>query len=164
LWLLLLGLGLFGAGFGLTVTPRSSAAMDALGRGAFGMASAGVTVARMVGMAVGLAVLTAFGTSRIEALSLILTDQAARDAALPPALQGRPLGDPLVIAALEEFASGQAASILSGLFLIASVVLLAAILPTLLMHSPRTLPGHATIPADGADEGDGDEARPVLAL
>jgi MFS family permease len=164
LWLLLLGLGLFGAGFGLTVTPRSSAAMDALGRGAFGMASAGVTVARMIGMAVGLAVLTAFGTSRIEALSLILTDQAARDAALPPALQGRPLGDPLVIAALEEYASGQAASILSGLFLIASVVLLAAILPTLLMHGPRALPGRATIAADGAHEGDGEEARPALAL
>ena len=166
LWLLLVGLALFGAGFGLTVTPRSSAAMDALGRGAFGMASAGVTVARMIGMAIGLAVLTGFGTSRIEALSVVLTDQAARDAVLPPALQGRPLGDPLVIAALETFASGQAAAILSGLFLVSSAVLLAAILPTLLMHGPRRLPGRATIAADDADEGEGEteEARPALAL
>jgi MFS family permease len=164
LWLLLLGLALFGVGFGLTVTPRSSAAVDALGRSAFGMASAGVTVARMVGMAIGLAVLTGFGTGRIEALSLVLTDQAARDAVLPPVLQGRPIGDPLVIAALEDFAASQAAAILGGLFLVSAVVLLLAVLPTLLMHGPRRLPGHATIAADGADEGDDEGARTALAL
>ena len=48
----------FGLGFGLTVTPRSTAAVEAAGRRAFGTASAVVTVARMIGMAVGLAILT----------------------------------------------------------------------------------------------------------
>ena len=98
---LLAGLALFGFGFGLTVTPRSTAAVEALGSRAFGMASAGVTVARMAGMAVGLAVLTGFGSNRIQALSVVLTDQAARDAVLPAALRGRPLHDLLVVNALE---------------------------------------------------------------
>ncbi|HYC06834.1 MAG TPA: MFS transporter, partial [Candidatus Binatia bacterium] len=60
-----LSLAAFGLGFGLTVTPRSTAAVEALGRRAFGIASATVTVARMLGMAVGLAVLTAFGSTVI---------------------------------------------------------------------------------------------------
>ncbi|MEO5939934.1 MAG: MFS transporter, partial [Candidatus Limnocylindrales bacterium] len=40
-------LGGFGLGFGLTVTPRSTAAVESAGRASFGMASAIVTVARM---------------------------------------------------------------------------------------------------------------------
>ena len=85
------------AGFGLTVTPRSTAAVEALGRQAFGIASAGVTVARMVGMAVGLAVLTALGSTRIEELSRVLTDQAARDRVLPPTSRAAALDDALVV-------------------------------------------------------------------
>ena len=103
---LLAGLALFGLGFGLTVTPRSSAAVEALGRTAFGIASAGVTVARMAGMAIGLAVLTGFGTSRIEALSVVLIDAVARDTVLPIALKGRPLQDPQVVGALESVGLG----------------------------------------------------------
>jgi hypothetical protein len=83
------GLAVFGFGFGLTVTARSTAAVEALGRSAFGLASAGVTVARMLGMGVGLAALTVLGSNKIQSLSVVLTDQAARDAVLPPALQGR---------------------------------------------------------------------------
>ena len=60
---------LFGLGFGLSVTPRSTAAVEAAGRAAFGAASSVVTVARMVGMAVGLAVLTAYGSTTIDRLS-----------------------------------------------------------------------------------------------
>ncbi|MFN8520388.1 MAG: MFS transporter [Chloroflexota bacterium] len=146
--ILLLGLGAFGLGFGLTVTPRSTAAVEALGPRLFGMASAAVTVARMAGMAVGLAVLTAFGTGRIEALSVVLTDQAARDAVLPPELRGRALADPLVVDVLESWASAQAASILAGLFLVAALVLMLAIVPTLMLRLPTARPGRATMPAD----------------
>ena len=63
-----LALGVFGFGFGLTVTPRSTAAVEAAGRGSFGIASAVVTVARMIGMAVGLAILTAYGSTTIDRL------------------------------------------------------------------------------------------------
>ena len=54
-----LAMAAFGLGFGLTVTARSTAAVERAGEAAFGVASATVTVARMIGMAIGLAVLTA---------------------------------------------------------------------------------------------------------
>ena len=72
------------------------AAVEAAGRDAFGAASAAVTVARMAGMAFGMAVLTAFGTTRIDQVTVALEDQAYRDAILPAELVGQPLGDPLV--------------------------------------------------------------------
>jgi MFS transporter, DHA2 family, methylenomycin A resistance protein len=128
------GLGLFGLGFGLTVTPRSAVAVQAAGRGAFGAASAAVTVARMAGMAIGLAVLTALGSERIEALSVVLTDQVARDAVLPVELRGRPLQDGLVVDVLERWAADQAASILAGLFLVAAGIMALAVVPALAMR------------------------------
>jgi MFS family permease len=60
---------LFGLGFGLTVTPRSAAAVESAGRRAFGAASATVTVARMIGMALGMAALTAYGSTTITRVS-----------------------------------------------------------------------------------------------
>ncbi len=139
------GLALFGLGFGLTVTPRSTAAVEALGRASFGIASAGVTVARMAGMAVGLAVLTGFGSRRIESLSVVLVDPVARDAVLPPVLRGRPLEDGLVVDVLEAWASQQAAAILSGLFLVAAAVLVVAIGPTLFMRDAARRTGDSRI-------------------
>lgn len=154
-------LGLFGLGFGTTVTPRSTAAVESLGRASFGIASAGVTVARMVGMAIGLAVLTGFGSQRIEALSVVLTDDTARNLVLPAELQGRPLGDPMVIDVLESWASAQAASILAGLFLVAGLVLVAAILPTLSLGTAPRMPEHATIALDDRDANDPDRSATV---
>jgi hypothetical protein len=107
--------------------------VEALGRRAFGMASAGVTVARMLGMAIGLAVLTVLGSNRIQALSVVLVDAEARDAVLPVELRGRPLYDGLVVDALERWASAEAAGILSGLFLAAAAVMAVTALPALLM-------------------------------
>lgn len=135
------GLALFGGGFGVTVTARTTGAIEALGRRAFGAASASLTVGRMLGMAVGVSALTVLGSNRIEALSVVLTDQNARDAVLPPALQGRPLQDYLVVDALERWAAGQAADILSAVFVVAAVVTAIAILPTLAM---RNRPAHAS--------------------
>jgi len=164
---MVLGLSLFGLGFGITVTPRSTAAVEALGRRAFGMASAGVTVARMAGMAIGLAVLTGFGSQRIAQLSVVLTDQAARDAVLPPELRGRPLEDGLVVAALERWAAGEAASILAGLFVVAAVVTALAVIPTLAMADRTRRSGRATISGESQalSGGDGDDAaRPAPAF
>ncbi|MBA3795897.1 MAG: MFS transporter [Chloroflexi bacterium] len=163
--LLIGGLALFGLGFGLTVTPRSTAAVEALGRESFGIASAGVTVARMAGMAVGLAVLTGFGSRRIESLSVVLVDPVARDAVLPPVLRGRPLENGLVVDALESWASLQAASILSGLFLVATAVLVVAVLPTLLMGNGARRTGDQRImQGDGHVAGDEDGSEAALAL
>ena len=119
-----------GFGIGLTVTPRTASAVEAAGRAAFGMASGMVTVARMAGMAFGMAILTAFATSRIDAVSVAIRDQAYRDRILPPELVGEPLSDPLVLDALERWASAEAATVLGQLFVVAAVVLVVAALVT----------------------------------
>jgi MFS family permease len=129
------GLALFGLGFGVTVTSRTTGVLEALGQRAFGVGSAALTVARMLGMAVGVSALTVLGSNRIAALSVVLTDQAARDAVLPPALQGRPLEDYLVVDALERWSAQQAAQLLSLLFVVAAIVTAIAIVPTLAMHN-----------------------------
>jgi MFS family permease len=144
------GLALFGLGFGITVTARTTGVLAALGRGAFGVGSASLTVARMLGMAIGVSALTVLGSNRIEALSVVLTNQAARDAVLPSALQGRPLEDYLVVDALERWAAQQADQILSVLFVVAAIVTAFAILPTLAMHNrPGTMSGATDEGADG---------------
>ncbi len=158
------GLALFGLGFGVTVTPRSTAAVEALGRGAYGVASAGVTVARMLGMAVGLAVLTAIGSNRIKALSVVEVDQAARDAVLPPGLRGRPLEDGLVVEALERWAAGEAAGILTGLFAIAAAVMVLAIVPALMMGRGNTGDGEDAADTAGRGAARDDEGEAALAL
>jgi len=89
----------------------------------------------MLGMGIGLATLTVIGSNKIESLSVVLIDQAARDAVLPPELRGRPLENYLVVDALEAWAADEAAVILSMVFLVAAVVTAVAILPTLAMRN-----------------------------
>lgn len=183
-----LALGVFGLGFGLTVTPRSTAAVEAAGRGLFGMASATVTVARMVGMAIGLAVLTAYGSTTIDRLrDEVYATPTSYERFLPSELLGRPLRDGLVVAALERWASGEAARVMVGLFLVAAGVVAVAGVPALTLGARRArmLAGDRAARAarvarvDGArpiDDGDGDgdggegpldgpdDAEPILAL
>jgi MFS family permease len=129
-------LALFGAGFGLTVTPRSTAAVEALGPRAYGVASAAVTVARMIGMALGLAALTAFGSTIIDQLwAAIRATPDAYKGFIPEALRNRAFDDGLVVQALEQWASGEAARILVGVFLVAAAVMAVAALPALRLGS-----------------------------
>jgi EmrB/QacA subfamily drug resistance transporter len=126
----------FGFGFGLTVTPRSTAAVEAAGRRAFGAASATVTVARMIGMAVGMAALTAFGSTTITRISNdIYGSGDAYKQYIPAYLRDRPLRDGLVAQALENWAANKGASILVGVFLIAALVTLVAVIPALAIRS-----------------------------
>jgi len=136
-------MGLYGFGFGLTVTPRSTAAIEAVGQRLYGVASATVTVARMIGMAIGLAVLTAYGSTQIDRISAQVYGTAdGYKEVLPPELRDRPLQDPVVVDALERWASGKAAETMVGLFLVAGIVTLVAIPPGLALQSrPRMLAG-----------------------
>jgi EmrB/QacA subfamily drug resistance transporter len=127
-------LALFGAGFGLTVSPRATAAVESAGRGAYGVASAMLQITRTVGMSVGLALLTSIGQNRIDELSALINDPPQRDA-LVVAL-GRPefVGvDPTtslaLVAVLEEWSRGQAADVLRVVFAIALGVSLATLIP-----------------------------------
>jgi MFS family permease len=118
---------LFGLGFGLTVTPRSTAAVEAAGRRAFGIASATVTVARMTGMAVGLAILAAYGSTVIAGLyDRVIKTPDGYKSVIPVELRDRPRNDGLVVQALESWAAGQAAAVMVGLFVVAAGVTAAA--------------------------------------
>lgn len=168
-------LGLFGLGFGLTVTPRSTAAVESAGRASFGMASAIVTVARMIGMAVGVAILTAYGSTTIDRLYDQLFSAANPEgwrSVLPPELRERPLQDGLVVNALEAWAAGEASTILVGMFLAAAIVTIIAIPPGLALERARRLtperaaaglgPPGARGGTDGPDGGD--ELEPTIAV
>ena len=140
-------LALFGAGFGLTVTPRSTAAVESVAREAYGMASSTVTVARMIGMAVGLAILTAYGSTTIDRLydQVYATPESYRQY-IPASLRDRPLQDGLVVEALEGWAASEAARIMVGIFLVAGAVTAIAVPPSLVLDRRRR-------PATGATGG-----------
>ncbi len=145
----------FGFGFGLTVTPRSTAAVEAAGRRAFGAASATVTVARMIGMGLGLAALTAYGSTTITRLSNeIYGSGNAYKQDIPEYLRDRPLHDGLVVQALESWAASKAASIMVGIFLVAAGVTLMAVIPALALRVRARASGGA----DEADASNGGEA------
>ena len=134
-----LAMAAFGLGFGLTVTARSTAAVERAGEAAFGVASATVTVARMVGMAIGLAVLTAYGSTVIDRLhDQIYNTPGGYLQYIPVDLRSRDLHDPQVVGALETWASGEAAKIMVALFLIAAGLVLAAIVPGLALGGKAT--------------------------
>jgi len=155
-----IGLAVFGFGFGLSVTPRSAAAVEAAGRAAFGVASSVVTVARMIGMAVGLAILTAYGSTTITRLSAQIDPNSDSYLLLIPAnLRDRPFQDPLVVEALEAWASREAAQIMVGLFVVAALVTLAAVPAALALGGARSRPAHASEEASGEPASDADEAR-----
>jgi len=166
-----LWLAVFGFGFGLTVTPRTTAAIEAVGQRYFGMASATVTVARMIGMAVGLAILVAYGSTTIDRLSaqVYATPDAYRQF-IPPRLQDRPLKDGLVVQALETWAAGEAGRIIAGLFLVAGAMVLVAIPPSLALGGRRSgalvQPGPEGVVAGsiaGVRDGQ-DEPEPTFAI
>lgn len=152
------GLAVFGLGFGLSVTPRSTAAVEAAGRRAFGAASSVVTVARMIGMAIGLAILTAYGSTTIDRLSEdIYATPEAYQQFIPEELRDRPLRDPLVVEALEAWASREAAEIMVGLFVVAAIVNLAAVPPALALgdgRASRRQRAERMLPDDGSPEPD----------
>jgi MFS family permease len=157
----------FGLGFGLTVTPRSTAAVESAGRASFGMASAIVTVARMIGMAIGVAVLTAYGSTAIDRLYADHFSGANADGwreVIPAELHDRPFRDGLVVNALEAWAAREAAGILVGMFLVAGIVTVIAIPPGLALgRRTRRLTAERTatdaVAGDGTGGVDGRDGR-----
>jgi hypothetical protein len=96
-------------------------------------------------MAIGLAALTAFGSTVIDRLwAQIRATPDAYQAYVPEALRNRPFNDGLVVSALEDWASNQAAQILVGVFLVAAMIMALAAIPSLgLARSGRRRPDEA---------------------
>ena len=125
------------------------------------MASAIVTVARMIGMAIGVAVLTAYGSTTIDRLYDRLFSAANPDGwkqVIPAELRDRPLRDGLVVNALEKWAANEASGILVGTFLAAGIVTLVAIPPGLALGRRTRM-----LPADEADATGAAGTGPVAA-
>ena len=127
-------LAIFGAGFGLTVSPRATAAVEAAGAGAYGVASATLQISRTIGMSVGLALLTSIGQSRIDELSSLITDPARRNRLVvelgrPELVDVDPNASLVLVGVLEAWSQGESAGVLRLVFTIALGVGLFALVP-----------------------------------
>jgi MFS transporter, DHA2 family, triacylglyceride efflux pump len=127
-------LALFGVGFGLTVSPRATAAVEAAGAGAYGIASAMLQITRTIGMSVGLALLTSIGQNRIDELSALIADPARRDALVtdlgrPDFVGVDPQASLALVAVLETWSQGQSAEVLRLVMGIALLVALVSVVP-----------------------------------
>ena len=137
-------LSLFGIGFGLTISPRATAAVAAAGASAYGVASALLQVFRTIGMSVGLALLTSIGQSRIDELSALINDPTRRNALVvslhhPEFVGVDPNTSLALVDLLERWSRGQAADVLRQVMTIALGVALVTLVPALFLggREPR---------------------------
>ena len=133
-------LAIFGAGFGLTVSPRATAAVAAAGRSAYGVASAMLQITRTLGMSVGLALLTSIGQNRIDELTRLISDPARRDALVvelgkPEFVGVDPRASLALVDVLEAWSRGEAAGVLRLVFSVSLVVAIATLVPALFVSS-----------------------------
>ena len=135
-------LAIFGAGFGLTVSPRATAAVEAAGPSAYGVASAMLQVTRTIGMSVGLALLTSIGQNRIDELNALVNDPPRRDALVtalghPEFVGIDPKASLGLVDLLESWSRGEAADVLRLVFQIALGVAVVTVIPALLVERRR---------------------------
>jgi hypothetical protein len=118
----------------------------------------------MIGMAIGVAILTAYGSTTIDRLYDRLFSAANPEGwkeVIPAELRDRPLRDGLVVNALEAWAAKEASGILVGMFVVAGVVTIIAIPPGLALggRTRRLTAGtsttRASITTAGAGGNDG---------
>jgi hypothetical protein len=105
----------------------------------------------MIGMAIGMAALTAYGSTTITRISNEIYGSGENYKQYIPAyLRDRSINDGLVAQALEQWAATKGATILVGIFLVAAVVTLVAVLPALLLHVRPG--GNRSAEIDGTEE------------
>jgi MFS transporter, DHA2 family, triacylglyceride efflux pump len=131
-------LAIFGGGFGLTVSPRATAAVEAAGASAYGVASAMLQITRTIGMSIGLALLTSIGQNRIDELTALINDAQRRDALVtqlghPEFVGVDPRDSLLLVDLLEDWSRGEAADVLRLVLTIALGVAVVTLLPAVLV-------------------------------
>ena len=147
---LMLDLAVFGAGFGLTVSPRATAAVEAAGASAYGVASAMLQITRTLGMSLGLALLTSIGQNRIDELTALVNDPVRRDALVrqlnhPEFVGVDPRFSVNLVDLLEAWSRQQAAEVLHLVFVIALAVAVVTVLPALLVGRSDARPQPASV-------------------
>jgi len=115
-----------GLGFGLVIAPIGTTAINAANERQMGMASSIVTVLRMVGMILGLAVLTSWSLGRFRALAALFT--APADTKFGSATYNTLYGNYLVSAAH---------TVYTDIFLVAGIICLIALLPALFLQGRK---------------------------
>ena len=149
-------LAVFGIGFGLTISPRATAAVATAGAAAYGVASALLQLFRTIGMSVGLALLTSIGQSKIDELSSLINDPERRDVLVlslhhPEFVGVDPRTSLALVDLLEGWSRGQAADVLRQVMTIALGVAICTLIPALFLGGrevPRAVPtGAVAMPA-----------------
>ena len=115
-----------GLGFGLLIAPIALAATDSVGEKDRGAAAATVSASRILGMTIGLAALTAWGTDRFQGLVTGIS--------LPFALAGETAAQAeqrMIV--FDAQLKGAGMTLFSEFFFIAMVVCLVAMLPVFFM-------------------------------
>jgi len=115
-----------GFGFGLVIAPIGTTAINVASNRQMGMASSIVTVLRIVGMILGLALLTSWGLGRFHDLLLAFK---------PPA--GTIPFSEKYNSALTQYATVAAHDVYTSIFLAAGIVCVAAIIPSLLLEGRK---------------------------
>src|SRR5216684_2243445 len=118
-----------GFGFGLVIAPIATTAINAVSNRQMGMGSSVVTVLRMVGMILGLSLLTSWGLGRFHDLLL----------AFKPPAGTLPLSDKYN-AALAHYVVFAAHEVYTSIFLAAGVLCLVAIIPAFLLEGRKPSP------------------------
>ena len=139
---LVFDLAIYGVGFGLTVSPRATAAVEAAGPGAYGVASAMLQITRTVGMSIGLALLTSIGQNRIDELSALIADPPRRDALVvslgrPEFVGVDPQASLALVGLLESWSQGESAAVLRMVMSIALGVALVTVVPAWFVRGRR---------------------------
>jgi len=149
-------LAIFGVGFGLTVSPRATAAVAAAGASAYGVASAMLQITRTLGMSLGLALLTSIGQNRIDELTALINDPVRRDALVvalgrPEFVGVDPRASLALVDLLEEWSRGEAADVLRLVLGLALAVAIATLVPALFVGGRLQIPRRQAVPAQRGD-------------
>jgi len=115
-----------GFGFGLVIAPIATTAINAVSNRQMGMGSSVVTVLRIVGMILGLALLTSWGLGRFHNLLL----------AFKPPAGVIPFSD-MYNKALSRYATFAAHEVYTSIFLAAGFICLIAILPSIMLEGRK---------------------------
>jgi len=115
-----------GFGFGLVIAPIATTAINAVSNRQMGMGSSVVTVLRIVGMILGLALLTSWGLGRFHDLLL----------AFKPPVGVIPFSD-MYNKALSRYATFAAHEVYTSIFLAAGFICLIAIIPSIMLEGRK---------------------------